>query len=252
MSRERCGRAPVERRAASANTSAVRARIRPCSGRTGRIEGPRELRETQSQEAAVVERAAGEHDAAHGRRPRAARTPPGGPWSPVIPVELAPTFAGGDTSTQRINEIEQRAQRIGGEDAVGGVLRWSSVDIGPRARHPHRRAVTQPHHQLRSTARHNVECLPPQRMMPPRHRHARRRGVVRVRSVLLAIHGITSHRRGTSRTRARRTVDSQSRAPNDRARCRAALRDGPARRRRARCPQAGDGHSHAVPPVLPG
>lgn len=52
--------------------------------------------------------------------------------------------------------------------------------------------------------------------------------------------------RGTSRTRARRIADSRSRAPNDRARCRAAWRDGPARRHSARCLQDGGGHSHAL------
>jgi hypothetical protein len=39
---------------------------------------------------------------------------------------------------------------------------------------------------------------------------------------------------------------SNSRSTNGRARCRAALRDGPARRRRARCPQAGGGNSHLL------
>ena len=57
--------------------------------------------------------------------------------------------------------------------------------------------------------------------------------------------GTRGHRRGTSRTRARRIADSQSRAPNDRARCREAPRHDPARRHRARCLQAGGGHSHA-------
>jgi hypothetical protein len=84
---------------------------------------------------------------------------------------------------QRVDALEQLAQRVDREDAFGAIRQCRPVGVRPRAWQPHRRAVAQTDDDLRRSTEHHVDEPPLERVVPPRQPdHGRRRMTV-VRSL---------------------------------------------------------------------